>query len=140
MSAELLAAEALALSLLSASVVDANDIGAFAIEYGVNNWGIFPLNGKVPAIAGGRGVLDATTNTAKIAGWWGGRYAGCNIGGRVPRDVNLKWPRCDGLKWLQCIGWSARGEGVAGVGEPVGGAAGFDDLSGEGQSIDNRST
>ena len=30
---------------------------------------------------------------------------------------------------------SACGVGVAGVGEPVGGAAGFDDLSGEGQPV-----
>jgi hypothetical protein len=105
MSAELLAAEALALSLLSASVVDANDIGAFAIEYGVNNWGIFPLNGKVPAIAGGRGVLDATTNTAKIAGWWGGRYAGCNIGGRVPESMFVLDidPRNSGLESLAAL-------------------------------------
>ena len=48
---------------------------------------MFPLNGKIPAIAGGRGVLDATTDIDQIAQWWGGRYAGCNIGARVPESM-----------------------------------------------------
>jgi hypothetical protein len=72
---------------LGAPLVDTTDRGVNAIEYALNNWAVFPLNGKVPAIAGGRGVLDATTNITTIASWWGGRYAGCNIGGRVPESM-----------------------------------------------------
>jgi Bifunctional DNA primase/polymerase, N-terminal len=87
LSAENLAAEALAIRELGASVIGATDIGVYAIEYGVRNWHVFPLRGKIPAIPGGRGVLDATTNIDQIAQWWGGRYAGCNIGGRVPESM-----------------------------------------------------
>ena len=49
-----LIAEALAIRELKGTVLDATDIGTHAIEYAVNNWAVFPLNG--PAIAGGRGV------------------------------------------------------------------------------------
>lgn len=87
LSAENLAAEALAIRELGASVISATDIGVYAIEYGVRNWHVFPLRGKIPAIPGGRGVLDSTTNIDQIAQWWGGRYAGCNIGGRVPESM-----------------------------------------------------
>jgi hypothetical protein len=79
-----LLAEATAIRILGGDVVDATDIGTYAIELAVNNWAVFPLRGKVPAIAGGRGVLDATTDVRQVAAWWGGRYAGCNIGARVP--------------------------------------------------------
>lgn len=85
--AEALIAEALAMRDLGANVVKATDIGTYAIELGVNNWAAGPLNGKVPAIPGGRGVLDFTTDTDVIAAWWGGRYAGCNIGARVPDSM-----------------------------------------------------
>lgn len=68
-------------------MVGATDIGARAIEYAVRNWAVFPLRGKIPAIAGGRGVLDATTDINQIAAWWGGRYAGCNVGARVPSGM-----------------------------------------------------
>jgi hypothetical protein len=61
-----------------------NDIGAVAVEYARHHWPVFPLAGKVPAIAGGRGVLDATTDTDTVIDWWSGRYRGANIGGRVP--------------------------------------------------------
>lgn len=84
---DLLAAEAFAMKELGASVLDATDIGSYAIEYGVNNWAVFPLRGKIPAIAGGRGVLDATTDIDQITQWWGGRYTGCNIGARVPASM-----------------------------------------------------
>jgi len=46
-------------------------------------WPIFPLRGKVPAIPGGRGVLDATVDAQQIRMWWT-RYRGANIGARVP--------------------------------------------------------
>ena len=61
-----------------------------AIEYASHNWPVFPLRGKVPAIpkdVGGRGVLDATTDVAAVARWWEGRYAGANIGGRIPESM-----------------------------------------------------
>jgi Bifunctional DNA primase/polymerase, N-terminal len=87
LSAENLAAEALAIRELGATVIGATDIGTHAIEYAVNNWQVFPLRGKIPAIAGGRGVLDATTFIEQISRWWSGKYAGCNIGGRVPESM-----------------------------------------------------
>lgn len=86
-----LAAEALAIREFRATVIGATDIGTHAIEWAVNGWRVFPLRGKVPAIsaktAGGRGLLDATTNIAQISQWWGGRYAGCNIGAPVPESM-----------------------------------------------------
>ena len=91
-----LIAEALAIRELKGSVLDATDIGTHAIEYAVNNWAVFPLRGKVPAIAGGRGVLDATTDIDQIAQWWGGRYAGCNVGAQAARvDVRDRRRRPD---------------------------------------------
>jgi hypothetical protein len=80
----------MAIRELGASVIDATDISAYAVEYAVNGWPVFPLRGKVPAIPkklGGCGVLDATTDIDQITAWWSGPYKGCNIGGRVPDPV-----------------------------------------------------
>jgi hypothetical protein len=47
---------------------------------------VFPLRGKVPAIAkadGGKGVLDATNDLDQIDAWWTA-MPWANIGGRVP--------------------------------------------------------
>lgn len=85
-TAELIA-EAIAVKMLGGDVTQASDIGTHAVEYATRSFAVFPLIGKVPAIRGGRGVLDATTDVATVAGWWGGRYAGCNIGGRVPDSM-----------------------------------------------------
>ena len=85
--ADALVAEAVAMQLLSASILDAPDIGTHAVEFALHNWAVFPLIGKAPAIAGGHGLLDATTNVAAVIGWWAGRYAGCNIGVRVPESM-----------------------------------------------------
>jgi hypothetical protein len=63
---------------------------AAALDYAAHHWEVFPLRGKVPAIAkriGGHGLLDATTDPAIVAAWWGGEYAGANIGGRVPASM-----------------------------------------------------
>lgn len=87
MSPDDLTAIAVAIKELGASVISTDDIGVHAIEYGLHHLPVFPLNGKIPAIAGGRGVLDATSDIQIIARWWGGRYRGCNIGGRVPTSV-----------------------------------------------------
>ena len=32
-------------------------------------------------------MLDATTNIDQVAAWWAGRYAGCNVGARVPESM-----------------------------------------------------
>lgn len=119
-----LSAEGIAIRTLGASVMNSADIGTHAIEYGINNWPILPLNGKLPAIpnphrSGGRqrrdchgecglhghGVHDATTDIEAIASWWGGKFAGCNIGARVPEsmfvlDVD---PRNGGLQSLDVL-------------------------------------
>jgi hypothetical protein len=57
-----------------------------AVEYARHHWPVFPLRGKAPAIAGGRGVLDATTDVDTVIAWWN-RYRGANIGGRIPKTV-----------------------------------------------------
>jgi hypothetical protein len=82
-----------------------DELAAYAIEYALAHWPIFPLAGKVPAIAGGRGVLDATTDIDTITAWWSGRYRGANIGGRVPDpmfvlDVD---PRHGGLESIAAL-------------------------------------
>jgi hypothetical protein len=101
-----LAFETYAIAALGASIVDATDIGTYTMEYALHNWAIFPGRGKVPAIPNphpkgsrerthckgecgllGHGVFDATTDLAQIAAWWGGRYAGANILGRVPAGM-----------------------------------------------------
>jgi hypothetical protein len=89
--------EAAAIRILGGQIVDATDIGTHAIELAVNNWAVGPLcrrqdhgpdlpHGK-ETIRGGRGVLDFTTDVAQVAAWWGGRYAGHNIGARVPEST-----------------------------------------------------
>lgn len=72
---------------LHANVIAATDIGTHAAEYAIRNWAVFPLRGKIPAIGGGRGVLDATTDIGQVAAWWGGPYRACNIGARVPESM-----------------------------------------------------
>ena len=70
-----------------------------------DDWAVFPLRGKVPAIAGGRGVLDATTDIDQIAQWWGGGYAGCNIGARIPESMFVLDidPRHDGDRIIAAL-------------------------------------
>jgi hypothetical protein len=67
-------------------VISHNDLRNAAVEYARHNWPVFPLRGKLPAIAGGRGVLDATTDVDTIVDWWD-RHRGANIGGRVPESM-----------------------------------------------------
>lgn len=94
--------EAVAIHALGGSVLDATDMGTHAVEYGLRNWAVFPGNGKVPAVAGGRGVLDAATDITTLIGWWAGRYAGRNILGRVPDSMFVMDidPRNGGLEAL----------------------------------------
>ncbi len=44
-----------------------------ALRYAEIGWAVFPCSprGKKPAISGGRGCLDATTNIDQIRHWWG---------------------------------------------------------------------
>ncbi|MGO9154342.1 bifunctional DNA primase/polymerase [Mycobacterium sp.] len=72
---------------LGATVIDATDIGVHAVEAAINHWAVFPCHGKAPAIKGGRGVLDATTDVDQVVSWWSGRYRGANIGARVPASM-----------------------------------------------------
>ena len=101
-SADELVLTAYAIRELGATVVDTTDIGVHAIEYVVNNFAVFPGNGKIPAIKGGRGVLDATTNIATIAAWWGGSYRGCNILGRVPNRWSCSTSIRGTAAWNAC--------------------------------------
>ncbi|ADT97886.1 bifunctional DNA primase/polymerase [Mycolicibacterium gilvum] len=104
--AEQFIAEATAIKMLDAELLDATDIGTHAIAWALQGVQVFSLRGKTPAIpsahpAGdplrgackgdcgrhGHGVLDATTDLPTIVAWWSGRYAGHNIGGRVPANI-----------------------------------------------------
>lgn len=42
-----------------------------ALAYADHGWAVFPLIGKVPAIARGHGFLDATTDEQQVRDWWG---------------------------------------------------------------------
>jgi hypothetical protein len=59
-------------------------------------WPVLPLTGKVPAIRGGRGYLDATTDADTIWAYWG-RYPHANVGvscigsGFVALDIDPRY-------------------------------------------------
>jgi hypothetical protein len=58
----------------------AGQLEAAAMAYAERlSWAVFPCNGKVPAVKGGRGCLDATTDPQIIASWWR-EYPAANIG------------------------------------------------------------
>jgi hypothetical protein len=52
---------------------------AAALWYAERGWPIFPLFGKDPAIRGGHGFYDATSDPSTIAAWWR-RFPRANIG------------------------------------------------------------
>jgi len=99
-----------------------------ALDLAAAGWAVFPLRGKVPAVPGGRGVLDATSDPQVIKFWWT-QYGGANIGARVPGgllvvDVDPRHGGDAALQELCCsnntsIGtltetltvWSGRGDG-----------------------------
>src|SRR5689334_13506215 len=75
---------------MSSPNIPHSDLLAEALAYASHHWAVFPLNGKMPAIPkrlGGRGVLDATSDLVTVTNWWSDRYAGCNIGGKVPENM-----------------------------------------------------
>jgi hypothetical protein len=51
-----------------------------ALDYARRGYPVFPLVGKVPAIKGGHGCLDATTDEQKVHQWWGYDHPNANIG------------------------------------------------------------
>lgn len=81
-----------------------------ALTYARANWHIFPCapNGKQPAISGGGGHLDATTDEATIRNWWS-LYPDANIGlnlaasGLVAIDVDAYKPDCEWSAWSQGV-------------------------------------
>jgi Bifunctional DNA primase/polymerase, N-terminal len=79
---------------------------AYAIEYAINGWPVFPLRGKAPAIPNphprgsverrechgecgqhGHGLYDATLDLGAVCQWWGVDHVGANIGIRPPAGV-----------------------------------------------------
>lgn len=74
---------------IGATVLEADDMAAYAAEYAAAGWEVLPLRGKIPAIpksAGGNGVLDASCDPHIVAGWWSA-YPQANIGLRVAPHV-----------------------------------------------------
>jgi hypothetical protein len=103
----------------------ADDLAGHAVAYACGGYEVFPLRGKIPAIAKadrGNGVLDATTDLEQIGAWWE-RMPGANIGGRVPEGVIVVDldPRHGALEHLlelaqrgpihTRMSWSGRGDG-----------------------------
>lgn len=78
-----------------------------ALAGGTAGFEVFPLNGKVPAIAGGRGCLDATTDLDVIRKMWAGR-PNANIGIRIPVgqlvvDIDPRHEGDQGLRLLEVV-------------------------------------
>ncbi len=66
------------------------DMKQVALDYAAQGIPVFPLwkNGKAPAIKGGNGHKDATTDTSVINQWWD-QYPDANVG--VPTGVMTGW-------------------------------------------------
>jgi hypothetical protein len=94
-----LAIEAMAIRELTANVLDATDIGTFAIEAAVRHWEVGPLckrergTGKILHLHGKdpvgylvpHGVKDFTSDVDTVIGWWS--QGPWNIGARVPESM-----------------------------------------------------
>jgi hypothetical protein len=98
--------EAMAICELNAAVIDATDIGTYAVEAAVRHWRVVALIAKVPRLRNphpegtnerrtckgecgrqGHGVHDATDDVDTVARWWSGEHRGCNIGVAVPDSM-----------------------------------------------------
>lgn len=56
---------------MTAPALALSAMGRAALAYAERlGWAVFPLRGKIPAIAGGRGCLDATTDAGQVRQWW----------------------------------------------------------------------
>lgn len=79
-----------------------------ALKYAEHGFSVFPLNGKIPAIKGGHGHQDASSDETQIASWFDdGDYQHCNIGLAIPDniwvlDVDIR-PDIDGSKSLASL-------------------------------------
>lgn len=79
-----------------------------ALHYARRGWPVFPLRGKVPAIArehGGRGCHEATLNLNLIDRWWR-EYPGANVGIATGRRSGLLVIDIDPRKsdkWLESV-------------------------------------
>ena len=66
---------------------DLSPMGTAALDLARAGWEVLPLAGKVPAIKGGRGVLDASRDPERVTAWWSGRFRHSNVGARVPERL-----------------------------------------------------
>jgi hypothetical protein len=73
-----------------------------AVDYAKRGLKILPLSGKVPAIAGGSGYRDASSDPKQVKRWWTA-HPDANIGLAMRSNGLLAWdidPRNDGDKTL----------------------------------------
>lgn len=103
-----LQSEAIAMRWFPGSILNATDIGTYAVELATRHWKVFPLRGKAPAVRNphpegsperrhcrgecgqlGHGIYDATDDVDTIIDWWSGRFRGFNIGARIPEPILL---------------------------------------------------
>lgn len=83
-AAVLAAAAAVLAAVPGTAILDSPELGVHALEYAVNGWEVFPLDGKRPLAA--HGFYDATDDLDQILAWWR-RWPTANIGARIPHGL-----------------------------------------------------